>query len=619
MLVFHRFFGFLPLSNLLPFDWGARDEQLQVHAALYRLDDHLRPVPQLAEDLCDVGRDGLEVSCQLREATFHDGSPVTADDVIFSYGVARSPNCPFAHAFGGVSPVCIGDWLASVDAVGSHGIRFGLTRPYAALVTEILPNVFITPRAVVEGQYTELFANVTSSDTGEITALADAIDAGLEENPPDCESQIEAGERLLERAGAAYAGERALWAGVAGQTGAVDACAWAERLSPLLRALGEVPRGDGIDGLAAAYPLLPFNEEPVGAGVFRFERVTPGDELVLTAFDDYVGGRARIDRVVWRVLADDMAAEALRRGELHISSENAVVEAGRDRSSVRILHLSDNLWTALQFNVREGALFADRNLRQAVARCADLPRLVDAALPGALPIVSPIVPTVHWAFLEGLSVPERDVDEAHRLVEDSGWTRGSDGVYALGGERLAFEVVYAADSGPRHQFLSLLSDQLTDCGMEMTLVQADFQAILRMFDTPPHLAPGTDEPFDAYFGGWGNSLDPNPADLFHTSRIPTGGAGEETHFNYIGWSDPRTDELLDQGLATYELNARARIYGELQAILADELPYLFAWNEGSERVVTNRLGSASGPLNTESPNMLWELEALTLSPQVEEP
>ncbi len=608
----HSPFGFRPLSNLLPGDTGARGEQLQVHAALYRLDDSLRPVPELVEELCDVSRDGMALTCQLREAIFHDGSPVTVDDVIFSYEVARSPSCPFIHPFGEPTSLCLGGLLESIIADGSRGIRLDLSRPHAAIVTEVLPHLLITPRAVLEAQYAELVATSASVDLVEVARVADQIDAGLGQDPPECESHLAAGESLLEDADAAYSIYRALFSGTVLGQPERDPCEWAPRLSYLLRILADVPQGDGIDGLAAAYPLLPFSEAPVGAGAYRFERIDPGNELVLTAFDDYVGGRAQIDRVIWRVLPDGAAADALRSGELHVSSAPAVVDAGEGLSTVEIYDVSDFLYTALQFNVREGALFADRNLRLAVARCADVPRLVDAALPGAQPIVSPIVPTVHWAYLEGLAVPERDVDEAQRLVTESGWSLGTDGVYERDGQRLAFEVVYRADSGPRDQFLSLLADQLTDCGMEMRPAPADFDLLLSMLETPPHTAPGSDEPFAAYFAGWGTALDPSSFDLFHSSQIPTGAPDEETKFNYIGFSNERADELLEEGLATYELNARARIYGEFQAILADELPYLFAWNERSQMVVTNRLGSTSGPINTESPNAFWQHEALTL-------
>ena len=44
-------------------------------------------VPQLAEKV-EASADGLTYTVTLHDATFHDGSPVTADDVLFSYNYA---------------------------------------------------------------------------------------------------------------------------------------------------------------------------------------------------------------------------------------------------------------------------------------------------------------------------------------------------------------------------------------------------------------------------------------------------------------------------------------------------------------------------------------------------
>lgn len=57
-----------------------------IHDALYRYDEHVRPVPSLARS-CDPSADGLTITCRLIAATFQNGDPVTADDVVFTYQV----------------------------------------------------------------------------------------------------------------------------------------------------------------------------------------------------------------------------------------------------------------------------------------------------------------------------------------------------------------------------------------------------------------------------------------------------------------------------------------------------------------------------------------------------
>ena len=56
-------------------------------------DDSLSPVPDLAAEPCAISSDLLVVTCVLRAATFHDGTPVTADDVAFTYQLLISDAC----------------------------------------------------------------------------------------------------------------------------------------------------------------------------------------------------------------------------------------------------------------------------------------------------------------------------------------------------------------------------------------------------------------------------------------------------------------------------------------------------------------------------------------------
>ena len=67
----------------------------QIFASLVRLDENNRPVPYLAESY-SISDDGLAYTFNLaKNATFHDGKPVTSADVAFSLGVVQE-----LHRFG---------------------------------------------------------------------------------------------------------------------------------------------------------------------------------------------------------------------------------------------------------------------------------------------------------------------------------------------------------------------------------------------------------------------------------------------------------------------------------------------------------------------------------------
>ncbi len=63
-----------------------------VYGSLYGSDGRGNAIPDLADGPCFVpGSDGAVIRCRLVETTFHDGTPLTADDVVYTYQVMNHP------------------------------------------------------------------------------------------------------------------------------------------------------------------------------------------------------------------------------------------------------------------------------------------------------------------------------------------------------------------------------------------------------------------------------------------------------------------------------------------------------------------------------------------------
>ena len=64
-----------------------------------------------------------------------------------------------------------------------------------------------------------------------------------------------------------------------------------------------------------------------------------------------------------------------------------------------------------------------------------------------------------------------------------------------------------------------------------------------MLDVYPHINaadPASGKPFDAYFGGFSTSLDPDPFSLYHSEQCST--AEQPDTFNYICYSNPEVGQ-----------------------------------------------------------------------------
>ena len=81
----------------------------QLFASPVRLNSDMEPEPYLAESW-DESKDGKTVTLHLAEdAKFHDGQPVTAEDVAFSLGVVKREHPFGANLFGPVTSVDVWD------------------------------------------------------------------------------------------------------------------------------------------------------------------------------------------------------------------------------------------------------------------------------------------------------------------------------------------------------------------------------------------------------------------------------------------------------------------------------------------------------------------------------
>ena len=595
----------LSISNANGFRFGRLDLIPQlVYNGLYRYDESLTPVPDLAAEPCAIQADLVTITCTLVESTFHDGSRLTADDVAFTFEIGRrAPECLFA--FGD----CFNEMLASVTAVDERTVEFRLTAPNATFLTLILPGVMVESRAVVEAAYAPLAERAPTLNSGDYEQAADDISTQLDSEDPDCESPLARAEALLQAA----AVEPLPRDQFNQADGTFDACLYAEWTAIFLRDIAASLQASGLDALALAYRTLSFNRSPVGTGPWRFARVENGTRAIFEAFDRYHRGAPATPRVEVNIFRGDPAGlrDGLLSGELDWVSIPPVLPVAefRDKPELQFTVFPDSTYYMLAYNVREGMLFSDRSLRSAVELCTDKPQTVDAATDGNGDVIYTPVEPASWAYQPDLPRPARDVDEARRLIEASGWVEGDDGIYTRDDRRLATDVFVTSGDAQRVAFIDLVAEQVRDCGIELTVIPADQETVLRPLGEYPHIASGYSEPFDAYFIGWGHGLDPHDV-LWHSENATS--QEQPRAPNFMGFSNPQVDELLDRGIETYDQRERARIYRELQQVLAAERPVLFGWAARQYEVLDAGLGLTVGELNRSSRMWCWELEKLIL-------
>ena len=135
----------------------------------------------MSEAPCDASADGLTITCTILPAKFTDGSQLTAEDVKFTYDLARSPTCPFGSSIG-----CPGDpedpLITAVDVLDPATVRFTLSRLDPTFITRILPGAFIDSKALVESQFESFRAPAAAVGAARLRQEAEGTQSTLEAN-----------------------------------------------------------------------------------------------------------------------------------------------------------------------------------------------------------------------------------------------------------------------------------------------------------------------------------------------------------------------------------------------------------------------------------------------------
>jgi peptide/nickel transport system substrate-binding protein len=130
------------LKNLNPLavkDANEFKELRLIYDRLFQVGPDGKPEPWAVSDFTVTGPTGIDMT--LREGMkFHDGMPVTAEDVKFSFDYHKQHKAPFFAA--------ALDKIASVEITSKLGLRFTLAEPYAPLFTAVFSSMFIIPKHI---------------------------------------------------------------------------------------------------------------------------------------------------------------------------------------------------------------------------------------------------------------------------------------------------------------------------------------------------------------------------------------------------------------------------------------------------------------------------------------
>ncbi|APU12953.1 MULTISPECIES: ABC transporter family substrate-binding protein [Actinoalloteichus] len=319
-----------------------------------------------------------------------------------------------------------------------------------------------------------------------------------------------------------------------------------------------------------------------GSGPYMIESFTPNSAITLVRNPEWIGNPAGPESVSFQAIADASAQQsALQDQQVQViqpQADNNVAEQLRALADQGIRYEAAEGLTFEHLDINlDRPLFQDEAVRQAFAACIDRDDLVDKLVRGVNPEAQPLgslfFTSEESAYADHYDdVILGDAEAAMSILEEAGWTQGSDGVYEQDGERLSFSISHTSIPR-RNETVALIQSHCADAGIEITDDNDD-----QFLDS--RVSEGD---YDVALFAWVGTP-------FKSSKVSiySDGGGQ----NWSGWETPEATELLRSVNTELDDDVRDQALVEADEIYSDlvyslplfSVPNSWAYNESVDKV-----------------------------------
>ena len=323
------------------------------------------------------------------------------------------------------------------------------------------------------------------------------------------------------------------------------------------------------------------NDMPIGTGAFKMNTFDKDKGiLILDANRDFYDQAPKIDQLIFQTFDNaDAMVQALKVGDVDVVLDvpnsafdtlkgvkniQLVDQPGRGLAELIINTVPADNDPAPNFN----PALEDPQVRLALATAINKQDLVDIVLQGyGAPGVTIIPPSLGGGFwYNPIQDVTFDLEKANQILEEAGYTKGSDGIRAKGEIKLIFRLQYASDSTVYPRVADLISNWLREIGVKANPESVDPDSLTAA------VTPTGD--YDLVIWGWG--ADPDPDFML---SVMTSDQFVEGGWSDSGYSNPEYDQLyLDQQTAIHK-DERQKIIWKMQEMVYNDRPYIVLYYE----------------------------------------
>jgi peptide/nickel transport system substrate-binding protein len=314
-----------------------------------------------------------------------------------------------------------------------------------------------------------------------------------------------------------------------------------------------------------------FAKKPILSGAYKVDELKTDEHVRLSAFNDWIGGQPKIPKVVVRIIPDATTRVLeLQHGTVNFEINSIPfdqVDAFKKDSNFKVITSPGGIYQYMAFNLRDPIL-SRKEVRQAIAHAIDRGRIVRDLLHGYGAVTDTIFPVGHWARASNLPSFEYNPEKAKQMLDAAGYKA------APGQMRFKINLRVSTDAEANQQ-AEMIQQMLREVGIDLQIHSSEFSTFLEdiqngRFQMYSLRRVGISDP-DFY------------STILHSKSLAPNGQNRGYYVN------PRVDQLIEQGRATFDRAKRKAAYDEVQRIVADELPYISLYQRDNVAIMRSNI------------------------------
>lgn len=319
--------------------------------------------------------------------------------------------------------------------------------------------------------------------------------------------------------------------------------------------LGIIPKGSDANAMKT---------RPISVGPYQVTNFRTDESVELKAHEGYHLGAPKLKNIQVRIIPDTTTLVLeLRRGSVDLET-NAIpfenVNEFEKSPKHTVVKKPGSVWQYLAFNLKDPIL-KKAEVRRAIAHAIDRQRIVQDLLRGHGVPADSMFGQGHWARAENLPAYGFDPNRAKQLLDQAGH-RDPDG----DGPKMRFSMTFKTSTNPEaNTRAEMIQQMLRQVGIDMKIVASETGTFLE------DIGKGN---FQMYSLSRNGIADPDfYYVIFHSRNTPPEGQNRGYYAN------PKVDQLIIEGRSTFDRAKRKQIYGEIQRIVQEDLPYVSLYHQ----------------------------------------